>query len=113
MQIVVTQKMCFGRPVTTPKHYLSTGASGWLETFERKDADKSLQKFIGHRPIHDMVLNFIDHIESSLEKKKASWSDVLSYISRIVRVHPDKIPCDVAVAFWAYVTAHEDDKGQN
>lgn len=110
MQIVITQKMSFARPTTTPKHYLAAGASGWIETFLRADADRDLEKFVSPRPVRDMAINFIDSCEAQIEKKQTKWPDILSYISRILRIHPDKIPVAVGVAFWARVTMIEDEK---
>lgn len=113
MQLVITQKMSFGRPVIANKHYLSSGASGWLETFLRVEADKALQIFIGQRSIADFVSNFLEHQDLQVEKKKTTWSDVTGYLSRIMRIHPEKIPVEVGVAFWANVTMIEDAEGQN
>jgi hypothetical protein len=112
MQFVITQKMSFGRPAIASKHYLSAGASGWIETFDRASSDKALQKFIGTRSISDFVSNFIEHCKLNLDKK-AGWTEVTSYLSRIMRIHPDKIPVEVGIAFWAHVAMAEEDGGQN
>jgi hypothetical protein len=113
MQITITQKMSFGRPVIGPKHYLSTGASGWIETFLKTDADAALRRLLGRVSIADVVNNFIEHMELEIEKKKANWTDVTKYLSRIVRVAADKVPYEAGVAFWAHVVQIEDQEDKN
>jgi len=113
MQITINQKMSFGRPVIGPKHYLATGASGWIETFLKVEADKALKTFIGRLCPKELVDNFLEHLALDPDKKRARWPDVTAYLGRIVRVHPDKIPIEVAVAFWAQIVKIEDQAGGN
>lgn len=114
MQIVIDQKITFGPPATTPKHYLATGASGWTETFLRSDSDQALDKLIVPRSLEDMISNFVECMKNQIERKQIRWHDVTGYLSRILRIRPDKVPIACGVAFWAKTLAFMDDhEGSN
>ena len=46
-------------------------------------------------------------------KSKITWSDITLYLGRITRIHADKIPMNVGVAFWAKIVTIEDAKESN
>lgn len=112
MSIRVIQKVSFGRPEISRKHYMSIGASGWVETFLRCQADFALEKFVTPLGIQEVVSNFIAQNDVALQKK-VSWSDVTTYLGRIVGIAADKIPMDVGVAFWGQVVLIEEGKVAN
>lgn len=111
MQIVIDQKVTFGPPATTRQHYLATGASGWIETFLRVESDRELDKLIVPRSLVDMISNFVECMNNEVEKRAIRWHDVTGYLSRILRIRPEKVPIACGVAFWAKTIAFMDDNG--
>lgn len=110
-KIKITRKVYFARPTVGAKHYLTVGASGWAETFQRSDADKLLEAYIGTVPLCELVENFVAQL--GVDDKSASWSDVLAYLARVFSVKAEAIPMTIGVAFWGHVVLAEDAKGKN
>jgi hypothetical protein len=115
MDIFINLKVGFQRPSIGPKHYIATGSSGWVETFPRDRADKALKAFIGRLEIEEMVSNFLEQIRLAAKetgKDRIFWHDVTSYLGRIIRIKPEKIPYEVGVAFWAHVVMIQESDGE-
>src|SRR5271163_3720437 len=91
----------FSRPVVGAKVYLSRGPSGLPETFLRVSADRELEIYLGHVTPLIAIDSFIRYM--LIERRQDQWSDVIEHIGKIVKLDPDSVPCDVAVAFWAQV----------
>lgn len=112
MAIATGYRVTYGRPTIGPKHYVAVAGNGWTETFLRLEADSALKIFAGIAPVAELVNNFLDHMELS-NKSKITWSDITLYLGRIARLHADKIPMNVGVAFWAKIVQIEDAKESN
>lgn len=94
--------MTFTRPVTGPKVYVARGPSGHPETFRREDADQALRLFLGAVPTTIAIEGFLRKLQ--LEGRLEGWADVVEYLGAFTQIAPDRVPLDVAVAFWAQVT---------
>lgn len=100
-------RVTFSRPVVGPKHYVAIAGGGWTETFLRTTADAELCAFAGKNAVGELIDNFLEHMRLA-DKGKITWSDITLYLARNHRIHTDKVPMMVAVAFWAKVAEIED-----
>lgn len=91
----------FGRPTIGPRVYLSSGPSGWLETFNRKQADEALQTLLGTVPVGLAVEGFVR--SHGLSKDGVTWSAIVDHLVSLCRVAETAIDPKVGVAFWAGV----------
>ena len=101
----------FGRPVIGPRVYLVQGPSGWLESFQRKLADKALLDFIAPLDLVEIITSFWTSMD--LSARKENWEDVVSYLGGLTQRDPKTIPEIVGVAFWGQALLHEDKEEVN
>ena len=104
----VTFKATFGRPIIGVRDYVSVNhASGWPESFCRKEADAKLQEFVGSAlPVGELLDNFTEMVDLK-HGGRCTWSDVTGYLGRITKTSPDSISYTVAVAFWGQMVVRE------
>jgi hypothetical protein len=112
MSIVISRRLSFQKPTVGAKHYLSIGASGWVETFPRKRVDAELKSYVGQLSICQLVDNFIEQMALA-DRKYETWSDVTGYLSRVFNVKADAVPMGVGIAFWGQVVMAVESKGSN
>ena len=111
-QFVITRRMSFKQPSIGPRHYLAVGASGWAETFCRKEVDAQLLEYVGQVKLSELVDNFRVQLELD-NRGQCCWSDVTDYLARIFKVKNEAIPIGVAIGFWAHVVLAGRAKGAN
>lgn len=93
--------MTFTRPIVGPKVYLSRGASGHAETFQRSSADHELETYLGKIKVHLAIEGFIRKM--ALDRRLEKWNDVVEYIAQLTGIEVELVPIDVTIAFWAHV----------
>ena len=101
----------FGRPTVGPRVYLTTGPSGWPETFARATADRTLTDFLDPVELDEALSTF--HDAMALEGREETWEDVMDHLSKITHQPRASVPRIVCVAFWARYTMHLDQEGAN
>jgi hypothetical protein len=101
----------FGRPTVGPRVYLTTGPSGWPETFSRATADRTLKEFLDPVELDEALSTF--HDAMALEGREETWEDVADHLSRVTHQPRASIPRVVVVAFWGLYTIHLDQEGAN
>lgn len=106
MSIQVTRKTTFQKPTVSAKAYVSVGASGWPEVFQRSKADKELEAFVGPLALDELLVNFQEWVDLKRDGK-IGWHDIMSYLGRIKEIDPDKISSYVGIAFWAHLLVNK------
>ena len=101
----------FGRPTIGPRVYLVRGPSGWSETYDRKQADAALAKFIAPLDLRDVISTFVTAVR--LEDEEETWADVMNHLAKLTQQAARAIPEIIGVAFWASVILHEETEGTN
>lgn len=101
----------FARPTVGPRVYLTTGPSGWPETFKRATADRRLEEFLDPVEIDDAITTFAESVR--LQGRDETWEDVTRHLSEVTHQPQAEIPREVAVAFWGQYTLYIIEEGSN
>lgn len=101
----------FSRPKIGPKVYLAKGPSGWNQTFPRDAADKALARFIGPLQLDELVDLF--NLQREVNQTPADWFTIVGFLGRTMQVHPNMVPHEVGVSFWAKTIVALEAKGAN
>lgn len=104
--LIVTRKVSFEKPVIGARDYVTVSGAGWPESFSRKECDERLTAFVSPLKVSELLDNFAEHVELNC-RGYASWTDVTGYLGRIAEMDPDKISCQVGIAFWAQLVLRE------
>lgn len=114
---VETEGVAFTIPVIGPKDYVVKGPSGWPEVFRRKAVDAKLVAFVKlHLPTADvaeLVDVFIAKRELLEKPEPTTWWTVVGFLGRTLNLHPNAIPAECGIAFWAQVVIGMLGRGAN
>lgn len=102
----------YHNPTVGPRLYMARGSSGWVESFQRSDADKQLAAYLGHVTLKIAVDGFRSRLKRT--QHSCDWHEILDYLSHITSKSANLVPDVVGVAFWCqYVLSEREGQGVN
>lgn len=111
------QDLSFTCPKVVGKVYVTTGPSGWPETFRREKLDAELAAFIATAAPTVEVIELVDMFIATRElgdnKEPIGWFTIVGFVARQLQLNPRTIPHTVGIAFWGQVVIAQTAQGAN
>lgn len=112
-----TSQLSFTCPVIGPNAYVTKGPSGWPEAFHRKKTHAKLVDFVKSIAptieVSELVDMFIAMRELAEKPEPTGWFTIVGFLGRQLGVHPNNVPHECGIAFWALVTISTIESGAN
>ncbi len=104
MAVPLSRELAFTKPTVHKAVYITTGPSGWSETFKREEADAELTAWLKPVAVADVVKMYLT-AQSLRETKNGKrepeeWTTIVGFLARTTSRHHWEVPHVVAIAFW-------------